>query len=58
LSKLLDHFDAVGDEKMLAVVKQVSLVAWANINLNGTYSFSFDENALNMEDIISPITSE
>jgi TnpA family transposase len=58
LSKLLDHFDAVGDEKMLAVVKQVSPVAWMNINLNGTYSFSFDENALNMEDIISPITSE
>ncbi|HEB26710.1 MAG TPA: Tn3 family transposase [Porticoccus sp.] len=57
LSKLLDHFDSVSDEKKLEVVKQVSPVAWVNINLNGTYSFSF-ENALNMEDIISPITSE
>ncbi|MEL0587551.1 MAG: Tn3 family transposase [Candidatus Thiodiazotropha sp. (ex. Lucinoma kazani)] len=56
LSRLLIHFEGVGDDKKLAVTKQVSPVAWHNINLNGTYSFSFDQNMIDIEEIMRPIT--
>lgn len=58
LSRLLTHFTKQGDTKRLELVKQVSPVAWVNINLNGTYSFSFGDNMLNMDEVISPITTE
>lgn len=58
LSKLLDHFDAIGDEKTQAFVKPVSQVAGLNINLNEMYLLSFNANALNKDDVISPISSE
>jgi len=56
LSRLLTHFEGIGDDKKLAVTKQVSPVAWHNINLNGTYSFSFDQNMIDIEEIMRPIT--
>lgn len=58
LSRLLGHYDHQKDIKHLELVKQVSPVAWININLNGTYSFSFGENMLNMDEVISPLTDE
>jgi TnpA family transposase len=58
LSRLLGHYDRQKDTKHLELVKQVSPVAWVNINLNGTYSFSFGENMLNMDEVISPLTDE
>jgi hypothetical protein len=58
LSKLLQHYTQENNEKNLALVKQVSPVAWLNINLNGTYSFSFGDKMLNMEEVISPLTSK
>jgi len=58
LSRLLEHYDHQKDMKHLELVKQVSPVAWVNINLNGTYSFSFGENMLNMDEVISPLTEE
>ncbi|MCU7842047.1 MAG: Tn3 family transposase [Candidatus Thiodiazotropha sp. (ex Troendleina suluensis)] len=56
LSRLMAHFEGIGDEKKLAITKQVSPVAWHNINLNGTYSFSFDQNMIDIEEIMRPIT--
>lgn len=56
LSKLLGHFTATGDKEKLELVKQVSPVAWLNVNLNGTYSFSFEQNMINMEEVLSPLT--
>ena len=38
-----------------ALVKQVSLVAWVNVKLNGTYNFAFNENMLDLDDVISPL---
>jgi Tn3 transposase DDE domain len=49
LSRLLAHFEGAGDDKKLAVTKQLSPVAWHNINLNGAYSFSFDQNMIDIE---------
>jgi len=58
LSRLLGHYELQKDIKHLELVKQVSPVAWTNINLNGTYSFSFGENMLNMDEVISPLTDD
>ncbi|MGI2228272.1 Tn3 family transposase, partial [Shewanella frigidimarina] len=40
LSHLLLHFEDVGDEEKAAITRQVSPVAWQNINLSGTYQFA------------------
>ena len=55
LTRLLKHFEAEGDDKKLEIIKQVSPVAWHNINLNGTYSFSFDKNLLDLDEIMQSI---
>ena len=52
LTRLLEHFEATGDDKKLEIIKQVSPVAWHNINLNGTYSFSFEQNLLDLDEIM------
>ncbi|MGK0250133.1 MAG: hypothetical protein ACI910_002902 [Oleispira sp.] len=36
----LKHFEEVGGEEKAAITRQVSLVVWQNINLNGTYNFT------------------
>ncbi len=56
LSQLLIHYESTGEEKTLSLVKQVSPVAWTNVNLNGTYSFSFEQGMINLADILSPLT--
>ncbi|HAS25075.1 MAG TPA: Tn3 family transposase, partial [Vibrio sp.] len=55
LSRLLAHFESINDQEKLAITKQVSPVAWHNINLNGTYSFSFEEKPLSIDEIMRPI---
>ena len=40
LNHLLKYFEEVGDEEKAAITRQVSPVAWQNINLNGTYNFT------------------
>ena len=37
------------------VIKQVSPVARLNINLNGTYRSSFEQNLLDLDEIMQPI---
>jgi len=56
LSRLLSHFERNGDDKRLVITKQVSPVAWQNINLNGTYSFNFEQRLIDIEEIMRPIT--
>lgn len=58
LSNLLAYYRASGDEDNLELVKKVSPVAWLNVNLNGTYSFTFEQNVINMAEILSPLTGE
>jgi hypothetical protein len=55
LTRLLKHFEAEGDDMKLEIIKQVSPVAWHNINLNGTYSFSFEKNLLDLDEIMQSI---
>ena len=56
LSLLLTYFARRDDEKNLELTKVVSPVAWLNINLNGTYSFNFGENMIDMDEIMRLIT--
>ncbi len=58
LSKLLSHYTTIGDDKMLELVKKVSPVAWVNVNLNGTYSFSSEQSTINLADVLRPLTEE
>ena len=55
LTRLLEYFEEEGDDKKLEIIKQVSPVAWHNINLNGTYSFSFEQNPLDLDEIMQSI---
>ena len=55
LTRLLEHLEAEGDDKKLEIIQQVSPVAWHNINLNGTYSFSFEQNLLDLDEIMQSI---
>ena len=48
----------MGDEVNLELIKKVSPVAWLNVNLNGTYSFTFEQNMINMADVLSPLTGK
>ena len=58
LSNLLAYYSTAGDEKNLELVKKVSPVAWLNVNLNGTYSFTFEQNMISMAEVLSPLTGE
>jgi TnpA family transposase len=58
LSNLLTHYSERGDEVNLELVKKVSPVAWLNVNFNGTYSFTFEQNMINMADVLSPLTGK
>jgi transposase InsO family protein len=55
LSHLLLHFEEVGDEKKAAITRQVSPVAWRNINLSGTYQFASNRKLPDLQGITRPI---
>ena len=55
LTRLLTHFESIDDQENLAITKQVSPVAWHNINLNGTYSFNFELELFDLDEIMRPI---
>lgn len=58
LIRMLGCYRATGDEDNLELVKKVSPVAWLNVNLNGRYSFTFEQKMINMAEILSPLTGE
>lgn len=58
LSNLLAYYRGTGEQESLELVKKVSPVAWLNVNLNGTYSFTFEQNVINMADVLSPLTGK
>jgi TnpA family transposase len=58
LSNLLAYYRVIEDQENLERVKKVSPVAWVNVNLNGTYSFTFEQNMISMAEILSPLTGK
>ncbi|WP_261308271.1 Tn3 family transposase [Enterobacter roggenkampii] len=55
LHHLLLHFEEVGDEEKAAITRQVSPVAWQNINLSGTYQFASNRKLPDLQEITRPI---
>ena len=49
------HFEEVGDEEKAAITRQVSPVAWQNINLSGTYQFASNRKLPDLQEITRPI---
>ncbi len=52
---MLNHYTTIGDDKKLELVKKVSPIAWVNVNLNGKYSFSPEQNMINLADVLRPL---
>jgi len=55
LSQLLLSFEHQGDEKRATIVKSASPVAWHNINLRGTYSFSVASELPRLDELMNNI---
>lgn len=55
LSYLVRGYEANGDNKKLENLRHCSPVAWSHINFNGSYSFSFDGNQLDVDDLLRQI---
>jgi hypothetical protein len=51
LSHLLLHFEEVDDEEKAAITRQVSPVAWQNINLSGAYQFASNPKLPDLQEI-------
>ena len=58
LSRLLQKFEAGGNEKALAVVKSVSPTAWRHVHLNGHYTFRDGGQAIDLDAVIRELTLE
>jgi len=55
-SKLLEQFESVEAFDAVELVKQLSPVAWIHINMNGTYSFSFEGQTLELAQWIQQLS--
>jgi TnpA family transposase len=55
LSNLLTHYEDTGDSQGVALLKQVSPVAWQHINFYGRYEFSRKLEAINIDEIIEKL---
>jgi TnpA family transposase len=58
LSHLLIHYEETGDEEKTTIIKQVSPVAWENMNLSGSYSFASTGKLLDMQELTKPIVDD
>jgi hypothetical protein len=52
LSRLLQRFEACGNEKALMVVKSVSPAAWRHVHLNGHYTFRGSGQAIDLDAVV------
>lgn len=53
LSRFLEHQERNGDTQGAEATKNVSPIAWQNINLHGRYEFQKQPDLLNVEAIIA-----
>ena len=55
LSRLLTNVEARGDARALALIKQISPVAWRHILLNGHHTFHSDGKVIDLDAIVAGI---
>ena len=53
LSRLLTRYEESGNTKALALIKQMSPIAWRHIMMNGHYIFHSDGNVIDLDAIIT-----
>lgn len=58
LSRLLEKYEASGNEKALALVKSMSPAAWRHIHLNGHYTFRDDGEAIDLDAVVQGLDLE
>jgi TnpA family transposase len=52
LSSLLEKAEADEDTEMVKFIKRLSPVAWQHINLIGNFTFRYDENIIDIQQVI------
>ncbi len=55
MSSMLDIYEKMNQTEKIEAFKHYSPVAWTHINFNGSYSFSFDGQRINIEDLIQQL---
>ena len=55
MSNMLDIYEKTNQTEKIEAFKHYSPVAWTHINFNGSYSFSFDGQRINIEDLIQQL---
>jgi TnpA family transposase len=58
LSKLLDRYQAAGNQKALDLLKKISPVAWRHIHFLGHYAFRDNKNPIDLEAMLAGIRLE
>lgn len=58
LSRLLEKYEASGNEKALALVKSMSPAAWRHIHLNGHYTFRDDGEPIDLDVVVQGLNLE
>ncbi len=53
LSQLLTKYEASGNAKALAMIKNISPVAWRHTHLSGHYTFRSDGQIINLDTIVA-----
>lgn len=58
LSRLLEKYQASGNEKAMALIKSISPVAWRHVHLNGCYGFRDGGQAIDLDAVIQGLNLE
>jgi hypothetical protein len=58
LSMLLDRHNAIGNEKVIALLQKISPVAWQHIHFLGHYSFRNNYNPIDLDAMLADILLE
>jgi TnpA family transposase len=56
LSRLLDQYQAAGDQKALGLLKKISPVAWQHIHFLGHYDFRGSQNPIDLDALLSGVS--
>jgi hypothetical protein len=53
--RLLTKYEASGNAKALALIKQLSPAAWCRLHLNGHYTFRGGRQAIDLDAIVAKL---
>jgi Tn3 transposase DDE domain-containing protein len=56
LSRLLDRYQATGNQKALGLLKKISPVAWQHIHFLGHYTFRGNQHPIDLEAMLASVS--